>query len=492
MTRPTFEFVSFVHKRTGERVKNSLRSLRAQVNAPPFDVTIVEIGARSAACVQSNSKICAEFGARHVVIDSDSPLWNKSMALNYAIRRSDADYIATFDIDMIFSGNMMMEVERQLAVNPNTFFLAQVYDLPRKADFNKIGIYARPQYLHPEIGVGGIQIGQRSVFHLLSGYDEQMWCWGGMDVDFAVRLNDTAVEKVRLNDLGVFAYHQWHSRGDKQRAPYAGLWLKNNEAIGKSMIKNGPDWGILTEEVICQRPQNEKPDISIVVGTWNRLANLQECVESIRLAVGHATYEIIVVDAGSDDGTLQWCYAQSDVVLIEQGRKVGAIRAFNRGFTQCRADYVAHLNDDVVVEPGALYKALKYLRKHRQTVGQVALAFREPGTDGQYIHKDMFGRVYANFSLTQRWLGDLCGWWGDKSYTYGGDTRLSMVIWLMGYKVIPLEDCRLYHYKLEDELRIPNKECPFFVQRWLPITENFHLTGEPMLVPERPLVKCIL
>lgn len=69
--------------------------------------------------------------------------------------------------------------------------------------------------------------------------------------------------------------------------------------------------------------------ISAVTGTYNRLALLQKMVTSVRQSVGGLLYEIILVDGGSTDGTLEWCRQQSDVMLIEQGKLLGAVEAFN-------------------------------------------------------------------------------------------------------------------------------------------------------------------
>ena len=55
-------------------------------------------------------------------------------------------------------------------------------------------------------------------------------------------------------------------------------------------------------------------EISIVTGTYNRLKLLNNMVKSVRKSIGTGVpYEIIIVDGGSKDGTIQWCKDQSDV-----------------------------------------------------------------------------------------------------------------------------------------------------------------------------------
>src|SRR3990172_8201697 len=90
------------------------------------------------------------------------------------------------------------------------------------------------------------------------------------------------------------------------------------------------------------------PLISIVTGTYNRLKHLQSMVESVRLSVGVGIpYEIVVVDGGSKDGTLNWCRLQKDIVLIEHGELLGAVKAFNDGARAAKGTYVILANDDI-------------------------------------------------------------------------------------------------------------------------------------------------
>jgi hypothetical protein len=78
------------------------------------------------------------------------------------------------------------------------------------------------------------------------------------------------------------------------------------------------------------------PDVGIVFGTYNRLPLLQVCISSLRPSVGSLSYEIVVVDGGSSDGTQHWARCQPDVVLIEQTLPLtGAVIAYNLGFAAC-------------------------------------------------------------------------------------------------------------------------------------------------------------
>ena len=49
--------------------------------------------------------------------------------------------------------------------------------------------------------------------------------------------------------------------------------------------------------------QPTAPDVSFVVIAHNEKANIVRCLTSITSQVGGASFEVVVVDDGSDDGT---------------------------------------------------------------------------------------------------------------------------------------------------------------------------------------------
>lgn len=216
--------------------------------------------------------------------------------------------------------------------------------------------------------------------------------------------------------------------------------------------------------------------LSIVTGTYNRLALLQLMIESVRAQLPrHARYEFIVVDGGSTDGTLAWLAQQPDVRLINHGELRGAIRAFCEGARAATGDYVLMANDDVSFWPFSIMRAIAYLEEHR-TCGGVAFADdrskllghghhhrveRMPGigSDGKPT-----ALYYAQVGLFRRWLGERVGWWGDQdaqmrqARTYGGDNFLSSSIWELGYSIDAVEGCAINDVLPEDSLRQHNRQ----------------------------------
>lgn len=208
-------------------------------------------------------------------------------------------------------------------------------------------------------------------------------------------------------------------------------------------------------------------DLSIVTGTYNRLKHLQKMVASCRSSVKDLKYEIILVDGGSTDGTIGWCKQQHDVKLIEQGELLGGIIAFNAGCEAARGVYVAILNDDIEVVGDTLSRGVEYL-KSNPWCGQVAFENQVVGTGDARRPKlaSWAGLMYGQCCVTPRWLGDYAGWWGDEGMkTYGGDTRLSLRLWELGYPTIHVAGCAIIDHVVEDELRKKNSDDPWKIAR---------------------------
>lgn len=249
-----------------------------------------------------------------------------------------------------------------------------------------------------------------------------------------------------------------------------------------------------------------QPLISLVSGTYNRLPMLQDMVQSFRdnLLPG-ISYEIVIVDAGSTDGTIEWCKAQPDIVLIEEGDRYGAIEAFTKGGKAAQGKYVLFANDDVTFFPNSVIPAIVYL-ENNLSCGAVAFADNRPMGDGRGrdVYKTNAVRgvmdnkhvslIYAQVGLFRNWLGQKLQWWFGEheemkgAYTYGGDNSLSAQIWRYGYSVDELPECRVEDHIANDELRqinyhkgIESNDSHFFFDQYDWSQGGIIVPNEPQL-----------
>ena len=100
------------------------------------------------------------------------------------------------------------------------------------------------------------------------------------------------------------------------------------------------------------------PDVSVVVVTWNALPYIEQCLESVR------GREVVVVDHGSSDGTLDYVRESWPTVrLIEQANK-GMGGGNNAGMRATDGRYYFLLNSDAWVKDDALDELVAFADEH--------------------------------------------------------------------------------------------------------------------------------
>ena len=113
------------------------------------------------------------------------------------------------------------------------------------------------------------------------------------------------------------------------------------------------------------RQEQKYPRVSVIVPVKNRVKTIKRCLNSI-LSEGYPNLEVIVVDGGSTDGTLE--------VLKEYSKKYGIkyisepdknqSEAKNKGLRIATGEYVTFLDSDDVQIKGKLSVLSDYLNKH--------------------------------------------------------------------------------------------------------------------------------
>ena len=90
-----------------------------------------------------------------------------------------------------------------------------------------------------------------------------------------------------------------------------------------------------------------------MIPTYNEAANIGRCLQSIfrELDGKRCTYEVIVVDNASTDGTADAAGRHPDVIVVREARK-GITFARQAGLVRSRGDLVANIDADSMLTPG--------------------------------------------------------------------------------------------------------------------------------------------
>lgn len=90
---------------------------------------------------------------------------------------------------------------------------------------------------------------------------------------------------------------------------------------------------------------------SIIILSYNTFEILQMCITSIRGFTKPNTYELIVVDNASKDGSVEWLKKQKDIRCIFNEQNAGFPKGCNQGMAIAEGSEIMLLNSDVIVTP---------------------------------------------------------------------------------------------------------------------------------------------
>jgi GT2 family glycosyltransferase len=124
------------------------------------------------------------------------------------------------------------------------------------------------------------------------------------------------------------------------------------------------------------RPQPAVLDLSILIVTWNSERFIDRCLRSISAACNGLSYEVVVYDNASGDGTLG---RLGDVHVIRSLSNLGFAGGMNRAFEASRGRYVFLLNPDCELAPGAVTSVFDFLEQHPHIAAAAPLLSDEGG-----------------------------------------------------------------------------------------------------------------
>ncbi len=106
----------------------------------------------------------------------------------------------------------------------------------------------------------------------------------------------------------------------------------------------------------------DQPDLSIIIVNWNSAAFLRKCLQSIYANTHGISFEVVVVDNASFDGSDDLVQRQfPQVRFIQSQENLGFARANNRAFKHARGRNLLFLNPDTEIVGRALNVMLSSL-----------------------------------------------------------------------------------------------------------------------------------
>lgn len=221
-------------------------------------------------------------------------------------------------------------------------------------------------------------------------------------------------------------------------------------------------------------------DLTISIVSWNSKDQLRECLQSIKRNVDGITFEVIVVDNDSNDGSSDLMKSDfPEFRLIENDSNAGFARANNQSLKIAKGRYFMLLNTDTIVLPGAIKKMVDFMDNNPQAG---ALGPRLIWPDGSLqghcrVFPNLFNSFLSLFSLdglfpSKSWrmtwwdhndlrevdqpMGacllvrkkaiDQAGELDERFFVYYEDVDWCMRIKKAGWSIFFLPDAKIIHY----------------------------------------------
>jgi len=109
------------------------------------------------------------------------------------------------------------------------------------------------------------------------------------------------------------------------------------------------------------------PDISLLIVSFNTAQRLCDCLQSLRKQTGEVSFETIVLDNASRDGSADRVAAEfPEVRLIRSEANLGFGNGNNRALLEASGRYLVLLNSDALLPPTALALALAHMEADPQ------------------------------------------------------------------------------------------------------------------------------
>ena len=199
-------------------------------------------------------------------------------------------------------------------------------------------------------------------------------------------------------------------------------------------------------------------ELSVVLGTYNRLHMLMRCLPKILSSGASLQMEVIINDGGSTDGTVEYLKKMAAnnkrIVLILHDKPDGVTKAYNECFQKASGKYITWMSDDTIPIGDSLFQMCR-LMKALSPKDMGAFMFRQSAKSSFGISKIrgfLCPEVSCVYTETLRKMN---GWNTDYPY-YGQDNEFDARILRMGGRIVGCRNAFLEHLNHQDMLKKSN------------------------------------
>lgn len=218
-------------------------------------------------------------------------------------------------------------------------------------------------------------------------------------------------------------------------------------------------------------------DLSIIIVNYNTRALTLQCIDSIFTNKLKAKFEVLVLDNGSADGSLEDLRKDKRIILFENKANLGFSKANNIGIQKSKGKYILLLNSDTKLKEHAISVLIRFAQK---TPDAGAVASRLLNADGS-IQGSVFRLPTLGRAIRHYWLGEKNLL--DKYAPQGHKPKEVEVAVMAAFLITPkalkevgmLNESYFFYFEDFDYCRAINKKG--LKVYYLPSSEVFHYHG---------------
>jgi GT2 family glycosyltransferase len=228
-------------------------------------------------------------------------------------------------------------------------------------------------------------------------------------------------------------------------------------------------------------------DVSIIIVSYNTRGVLLDCLKSIYQNAGEVSFEVIVVDNASKDGTEDEItkLKYPNFTYIQNKQNLGFSKANNAGIKKSKGRYVLFLNPDTKLYKDTFPEMVNFMDKTKDCAaatckvllpnGKIDDASHRgfPTPWNSFTHFSGLAKIFPKskifngynlgnldlakiheidvlagaFMMVGRQAGEKVGWWDEDYFFYGEDIDFCYMLKQNGWKIYYVPTCSILHLK---------------------------------------------
>ena len=226
-------------------------------------------------------------------------------------------------------------------------------------------------------------------------------------------------------------------------------------------------------------------DVSIIIVNYKTPRFVIDSIKSINSHSEGFSYEIIVVDNASNDGSVDLIKKEcQDAIIISSNENLGTSKAYNLAISHSRGDYIFLLNPDTLLLNNAIFLmlqfisnnenvatvcgnlydldknpthsyhlrplSLKTIKKSASLLHLISIRFNRRKFHDQFNYTDKpieVGYACAAAMLISKTICQKVGFFDESIFMYGEESALAYKLRKLGFITMNIPDAAIVHFE---------------------------------------------